>query len=242
MTSFVKFLLSVILLFLVPSFVNGKDIACYKLTETTKPNIKIGAIQFISFIGDQCYESDINGISVQNGIMRRNEYQSNHNTSVYNGTCFCGSQAKFVFTKDMSTLRVTSKNGEKFIFKRVTPPTGVTTSSLIRAHSSDFQNFEDYNSITPNSYYQPQQNFQNGNNNSTHNHQAPTNQTTPQRKRKCVYCNGTGQITKDDSAPASYGIKRPNQQCPVCGKWYDPNVFLHYHQSCYHCGSTGYAK
>lgn len=240
MTSFVKFLLSVILLFLGHSFVNGKDIGCYKLTETTEPNIKIGAIQFISFIGDQCYESDINGISVQNGIMRRNEYQSNHNTSVYNGTCFCGSEAKFLFTQEMSTLTVTSKNGKRFIFKRVTPPEGVTTSSLIRTHSSDFQNSEDYNSITPNYYNQPQPNSQNDNNNSTHNHQSPTDQTNSQRK--CVYCNGTGQITKDDNAPANFGIERPKQQCPVCGKWYNPNVFVHYHQTCSHCGGTGYAK
>lgn len=238
MTSFVKLLISAILLLLFPVLVNGKDIFCYKLTETSEPNIKIGSIQFISFIGDQCYESDINGISVKNGIMRRNEYQSNRNTSVYNGTCFCGGEAKFGFTQDKTTLTVTSKNGKKFIFKRVTPPNGVTTCSLIRIHSPEFQNSEKYNSYFPNSNIQPQQNSQSGNN--TNNHQNSIHQHHTQRK--CVYCNGAGQITKDDNASSNFGIEKPKQHCPICGKWYNPNVFVHYHQKCSHCGGTGYAK
>lgn len=238
MISLVKPLISIILLFLFPVIANGKDIACYKLVETSEPKIKIGSIQFVSFIGDQCYESDINGISVKNGIMRRNEYQSNRYTSVYNGTCFCGGGAKFGFSQDKATLTVTSKSGKKFIFKRVSPPKGVTTCSLIRTHSSDIQNSEDYNGYIYNSNYPPQQNSKNGN--TSNDHHNSSHQT--QNRRKCVYCNGTGQITKDDNAPSNFGIEKPKQQCQTCGKWYNPNVFIHYHQRCSRCGGTGYAK
>lgn len=79
------------------------------------------------------------------------------------------------------------------------------------------------------------------NNSSSSNNSGNTN-TQPSRQFKCAYCNGTGTIEKNDNAPASFGQSKPRQQCPTCGKWYDPNVFVHYHQQCRHCGGTGYAK
>lgn len=69
-----------------------------------------------------------------------------------------------------------------------------------------------------------------------------TSQTQTSSRRKCVYCNGTGRIEKNDNAPANFGTDRPRQRCNECGKWYDPDVFTHYHQQCRHCGGTGYAK
>lgn len=66
--------------------------------------------------------------------------------------------------------------------------------------------------------------------------------TTQSSNRKCVYCNGTGQITKNDNASANFGIQKSKKQCPTCGEWYDPNARNHYHVRCGHCGGTGYAK
>ncbi len=238
MVSYVKAFIVFCCCFLFPIVTNGKDIGCYKLVETTESNIKIGSIQFISFIGDQCYESDINGISVKNGTMRKNEYQSDRNVSVYNGGCFCGPGAKFGFSPDKATLTVTSKNGNKFIFKRVSPPKDVTTCSLIRTHSPEVQGSEEFNGYIYNTVSPEVQTNQN--NNIIKSQQKSIRQK--QTRRKCVYCNGDGQITKDDSAPSNFGIEKPKQQCQICGKWYNPNVFVHYHQKCSHCGGTGYAK
>lgn len=69
-----------------------------------------------------------------------------------------------------------------------------------------------------------------------------TSETQTSSRRKCVYCNGTGRIEKNDNAPANFGTDRPRQRCNECGKWYDPDVFTHYHQQCRHCSGTGYAK
>lgn len=238
MTSFVRILISALLLFVFPVVVNGKDVVCYKLVETTEATTKIGAIQFVSFIGDQCYESDVNGISVKNGMMKKNEYQSNRNSFVYDGTCFCGSGAKYTFSSDKATLTVTSKNGSKFIFRRVIPPKGVTTCSLIRPHSSEANNAMGFDDYTYNNSLPVQQPMQNDN--GTNSKQNVVNKTKD--RRKCLYCNGTGQITKDDNAPSNFGIEKPKQQCQICGKWYNPNVFVHYHLNCGHCGGTGFAK
>lgn len=88
----------------------------------------------------------------------------------------------------------------------------------------------------------------NGNNGGYHNGSSNSNLgsnsnvNTPARKFKCAYCNGTGRIEKNDNAPANFGTDRPKQRCNECGKWYDPDVFTHYHQQCSQCGGTGYAK
>ena len=66
--------------------------------------------------------------------------------------------------------------------------------------------------------------------------------TQSSSKYKCAYCNGTGQVVKNDPAPPSFGIDQPKKTCPTCGNWYDPTVSVHYHQKCIHCGGTGYPK
>lgn len=241
MTFSVKALFTLLLLLAISTLANGKETICYRLIESSDPAVKIGSIQFISFIGDQCYESDINGISVKNGIMRKNEYQSNRNNTVYNGACFCGSEAKFGISADKSSLMVTSKNGKKFLFKRTAPPRGIDTCSLIREQSERINEAAECNSHL----YNNSINSNEGNHSQSDNcasNKTPNSNNQIQSKRKCAFCNGKGSITKNDNAPANFGIDKPRKQCPTCGEWYNPNVFVHYHQNCSHCGGTGYAR
>lgn len=235
MISFGKKLLAVFLLCSLSLLAYGKETLCYKLVESPESQ-KIGSIQFISFIGDQCYESDINGISVKNGTMKKNAYQTTHGNLVYIGQCFCGS-GKFGFNSDKSILTVISNNGRKYVFKKVSPPTGVTTCALIRERSPQMDNLnENYGLFNP--VYPGGSAAQNVSTERQNLNSQPQSQSI----RKCAYCNGTGQISKDDNAPSNFGINKPKQQCPICGKWYNPNVFTHYHQRCSHCGGTGCAR
>ncbi len=242
MTSYVnkRIIPLVVLIIFSACIVNAKETLCYKSIESSDPNIKVGAIQFISFIGDQCYESDVNGTSVKNGIMQKNGYQSSRNIAVYNGTCFCGSGAKFEFNVDKSVLTVTSKNKRVYKFKKIPKPQGVTTCSIIRKHNDNGDGGNPYyyvdNGNSP-TYYP---NAGSSNNNSNNNNTNTKNYI--QTSRKCAYCNGTGQITKNDNAPANFGIDKPRQRCSTCGEWYNPNVFNHYHIRCSHCRGTGSAK
>lgn len=82
-------------------------------------------------------------------------------------------------------------------------------------------------------------NYNNSSYSSPSSNHSPTTQSS---NRKCIYCNGTGQITKNDNASANFGIQKAKKQCPTCGEWYDPNARNHYHVRCGHCGGTGYAK
>ncbi len=240
MTSYVKQAAIVFVWLLCTSlYVSGKETACYKLINSSDRNFKIGAIQFISFVGDQCYESDVKGVSVKNGTLRKNVYQSNNQVTVFNGDCFCGDGAKFEFNKDKSALSVTSKGGTRYKFKRIHAPQGITTCSIVRNNNS-WNNSTYYPDYTGNAPAYPSYTPSNGNtNNSNNNHNTSP---APPQKHKCSWCNGTGKITKDDNAPPTFGINHPRKQCPTCGKWYDPNVFNHYHLNCHHCGGTGIMK
>lgn len=234
---------AVLLMLLIPFLtflVSAKETFCYKIVESSDPQIPVGAIQLISFIGDQCYESKINGVSVKNGTMIKNEYQSNRTKTVYSGSCFCGTGAKFEFNQNRTTLTVTSNKGRIFKLKKIATPAGVTTCSIIKNNNGGGS----YN----NNYYPPYNSVNNTPNN-YNSGQGPTNNSTNQSRqnvstgqRRCAFCNGTGQITKNDNAPSNFGIERPKERCPTCGEWYNPNVFNHYHITCSHCHGTGIAK
>ena len=219
----------------------GKEVGCYKLVDSSDPNIKVGAIQFISFIGDQCYESDSNGTSIKNGTMQKNGYQSSRETTVYSGTCFCGGGAKFEFNINKTHLTVTSKNKKVYKFKQIPKPQNVSTCSIIRNHNDSGGDYYFVDNINNGGYdHNPNSSYENNNSNNSSTNQGSNSYTTKQRK--CVYCNGTGQITKNDNAPANFGIEKPRQKCSTCGEWYNPNVFNHYHIQCRHCSGTGFAK
>ena len=91
----------------------------------------------------------------------------------------------------------------------------------------------------PTPHNNSQSNYYNSSSSSSSGSYNSSTQTS--RRSKCAYCNN-GMIEKNDNAPATYGTSRPKKKCPTCGKWYNPNVFNHYHQQCRHCGGTGYAK
>lgn len=219
-------------------FAFGKEINCYILISSTDQDVKMGAIQFISFIGDQCYESDANGVSVKNGTLHKNVYKSSQNIVVYTGTCFCGSGASFEFIEDKNVLIVKSKIRKTYKFKKIEKPNGVFTCSLLRTHNDNENSYDFVNNGC--NYPNSSNSTTDYNTNSPNNSQKSNSSTTP--KRRCVYCNGTGLITKNENAPTNFGIDRPRKQCSTCGEWYDPDVFNHFHIRCRHCSGTGYAK
>ena len=91
---------------------------------------------YITFVGNTCYESDKNGVGINHGTMQRNDGYSNSSITVYDGSSYWGKRTAFKFNSDKSALNVVFDDGEIFVYKRATPPAGVTTCSLIRKRSS----------------------------------------------------------------------------------------------------------
>lgn len=105
----------------------------YKLTKTIingQQNTNVSGGQFVTFDGKKCFESDKYGKNVGNGSLAYDAEYSKVNET-YWGSCYYSKNAYFKFNSDRSLLNIDTNSGKIYVYKRTTPPTGVTTCSLI---------------------------------------------------------------------------------------------------------------
>lgn len=106
----------------------------YKLTKTIikgQQNTSVNGGQFITFDGKKCFESDKYGKNVGNGSLVYDAENSRVNETFW-GACYYSKNAYFKFNSDRSLLNIDTNSGKIYVYKRATPPSGVTTCSLIR--------------------------------------------------------------------------------------------------------------
>jgi len=241
MISWSKRIAAIALCVLTYFFVNAQSVYYYKLTKAKINGVvstNVSGGQFICIYDGVCFDSDIRGNGVGNGQLNKH---TDSKIVVYYGDSYFGKSSYYKFDNTFNKLNIITSKGDIYAYVKTSPPKGVTTSSLIKkAHNRNGStDYYDNNNILSNSYPSSSTyNYETSNPNNSHNGTSHNNS----QKRKCVYCNGTGQITNNDSAPSNFGIDKPREQCPTCGEWYNPNVFNHYHIRCRHCGGTGYAK
>lgn len=216
----------------------AQEVSYYKLVRANS-NRDVSGGQFITFIGKQCYESNRHGVSVDNGRLTINSSYSNSQYTTYQGSSYWGSSTTFKFNADKSVLNVVLDNGDIYVYKRVTPPAGVTTCSLIRQKSSSSGS----GSYTPMPTYPvqqyPQQQYPQQ---QVPRQDNPQRQSTPtqapqQRQRlQCSCCGGKGEVIKDDAFTLGLGDKK---YCDKCRQ----TVFAsHYHAPCKCCNGKGYTE
>ena len=221
----------VVLCLWIPS-VNGQTYY-YKLTKeikggTTNTNVTGG--QFITFNEDKCFESDKYGQSVGNGVMKYDRYYSTQ-FKTYTGTCYYGTNAFFRFNSDKTLLNIESNAGKIYVYRMATPPSGVTTCSLIRKPS----NSSGGGSYVPSYPVQPTYPIggntgggigNGGNAGGGNNNQQRTG-------HQCRVCGGNGMVIKEPYLGNTSGTKC----CSECNK----SVYIaHYHTRCQTCGGDGW--
>ena len=212
----------------------AQDVRYYKLTriqQNVSANRNVSGGQFITFSGNMCFESNNKGLSIGNGTLKRNNSYSNAQYTVYQGSSYWGNSSTFKFNADKSVLNVVLDNGDIYVYKRTSPPTGVTTCSLIRRSSSGSgsQSIEYTPAQTP---YMPQPSIQ-------PQPSQPTGQseTQPRYVEKtyiCTYCHGKGTVVDYDNSIVDYtGNKK---YCNECGQYVPMN---HIHKRCPSCHGKG---
>lgn len=185
--------------------------------------------QFISFIGDCCYESNYKGVSVGNGDLKINKYYSNSGKICYTGTGYWGSNTIFTFNISKTALVVIDQKGNKYYYKKTTPPAGVTTCSLIRNVERNPNN--DFNPTPAPTPYPPNP----YNPTPTPNPTPPSPGSTPnpvqphQVTKDCNLCHGSGKCNTCNGKHWYYGIGGTTITCPNC----PPNG------ACSSCGGSG---
>ena len=212
----------------------GQTTYYYKLTniDDNKISLEIQGGQFVTFIGDICYESDKKGIGVGHGTMTYNPNYSTSSVKKYIGESYWGDNAVYAFNADKSVLNVVLENNMVLVYKRTSPPDGVNTCSLIRpqdGHSSE--NADNSYDLTPPILIDPI--VQNP---------LPTNQDSnlklsPQKRWKtityqesCPSCHGSGKCWTCNGKGWCYngfGISGTHD-CPNCTNG-----------NCTHCNGTG---
>ena len=233
-----------LLFFLGACIVKAQNVSYYALTKTSlngSVSTNVSGGQFITFMGDICYESNKKGIGVGHGTLKLNTSYSNSDYKVYMGSSYWGKNATFKFKTDMSVLNVVLENGDVYVYKKQTAPPSATTCSLIRGKSSS-SGSGSYTSSSPT--YQnnnPTYNNSGGYNNSGNsggNSNTNRNNNNKQR-RECSLCHGKGRIVRDSPVPV-YG-NDSRVRCNECGGYFMRSTG-HSHVTCTQCHGNGYVE
>ena len=144
---------------------------------------------------------------------------------------------KFKFTVDYRLLNIETEDGRIYVYKRCSPPSSVTTCSLIRKRGSSSSNSGTYSPSFPNNGYGGGYTTSKGSSsfsqrqNTTPSHNQPT-------KHTCSLCNGQRRIVKD-TYPSLYGQSDYQIKCNECGGYFMRSIG-HTHTTCPQCHGKGY--
>lgn len=210
-------------------------------------NTDVSGGQFITFDGKKCFESDKYGNNVGNGSMAY-DAENSRQVETYWGSCYWSKNAYMKFNADKSLMNIETNAGKIYVYKRATPPTNVTTCSLIREPEPSGGGEGGSGGYTP-PVYPVQPTFPQGG----YGGGTPSNQdgggTTPIRtervkkekvRRTCSACNGKGTYEKNGGA-VSFGSATHKIRCNICGYEYW-NTQTHSHPSCPTCHGRGYIE
>ena len=233
-----KFSFIIVLLSFLTMFIKAQKTSYYKLTRKVKDGVNYSNVsggQFITFTDNACYESDIKGYSVNNGVM---DYKySVDGIKTYVGNSYWGSHTVFLFNSDLSGLNVQAPDGFTYVYRIANPPANATTCSLIRTNSNiSSGNVSNY------PLYQPIFISGSGHNGGS---TCKTNESTTSRPQKtqpikhdCPLCHGKKTIIREYGSVPTFG-KDTQRYCNVCGR----NYWLssgHAHITCTQCHGKGY--
>ena len=176
--------------------------------------------QFVTRSRKICYDSDKEGCTVGNGTLTLTERQGS--TSIYMGSSYYGEDCVYTFFDDEGLLNIKDKDGNVYVYKKATAPSGRKTSSLIASKQSSGSG----GSSSGGAVYVPPVNP--GDSSSSGSSHTKTRKT-------CAVCNGTGRVVKGSMASIGKGKK----YCTECRREVDSS---HYHGMCTACNGRGYTE
>lgn len=208
----------------------------YKLTKKKVNGViseKVSGGQFITIIKDGCYESDNKGFSVNHGKIKYNRTENGY--LIYIGPTYYGDNTIMLFKSDYSSFNFKMPNGDVYVYKRATPPSGVTTCSLIRKTTpKSTPSTQPYIPPVPATTYPttsyPSQTTTTSSSSSSSSSSSATTTTTT---RTCVRCHGSGREDRDDGV--CFGLD--TKYCNECKRTVSCS---HYHTTCQLCHGKGY--
>lgn len=212
----------------------------YKLTKKvvngkTSENVSGGQFITITNNGSTCYESNKEGFSVNHG---RLDYKSTEENGIrlYTGASYYGDNTILLFKSDYSSFNIKTMNGDVYVYKRTTPPAGVTTCSLIRKPTPSGGSNSGSGYVPPaypQTTYSPTT-YPTTTSSSTSSSASSSSQpsSTAPAKRECIRCHGTG---RQEYEGVTFGVD--TKYCSECRRTVSSG---HYHSTCQLCNGKGY--
>lgn len=207
--------------------------------------------QFITFDGKKCFESDKHGNNVGNGVMAYDtEVSKQTNLETYWGSCYWSKNAHMKFNADKSVMNIETNAGKIYVYKRTTPPSGVTTCSLIREPEPQSGGSSEGGGYVSPSYpvqpNYPQGGYAGGGTNTNSGNSRSSTyrieRDKPQKTRiTCSFCKGSGSYVRNDGTVPLYGAADYKIRCNTCG-YEHYRSFSHLHLTCPFCHGRGYKE
>lgn len=214
----------------------GEKTYYYKQTKVVKNGVsstQVGGGQFITFIGDICFESTKYGVAVGHGNMDLQRELSTSSIKRYSGGCYYGTDAIYAFSSDLSVLNITTKDDVVYVYKRSTPPSGINTCSLIRKRKKKDSSPVQHSVTTSTPQYFPNlitpaiipaQSV------------SSSTQTQNTKGHQCPLCKGKGRKIVENYWGQS------GDQTKWCDECYQRVGIGHTHHKCDLCGGDGWIE
>ncbi len=206
----------------------------YKLTKKKVNGViseNVSGGQFITIIKDGCYESDKDGFSVNHGKIKYNRTENGY--LIYLGPTYYGENTMLLFKSDYSSFNIKTMDGNVYVYKRATPPAGVTTCSLIRKPApTTTPSSQPFIPPVPATTY-PVTTYPQTTTTSSSSSSTSQPATTTTATRTCARCHGSGREDRDDGV--CFGLD--TKYCNECNRTVSCS---HYHVTCQLCHGKGY--
>lgn len=212
------------------SAIQAQTVYYYQLTKTKVNGIvstQSTGGQFICIYDDFCFDCDKNGKGVGNGqlhLKHKGEYIT------YFGESYFGKNSYYKFNKNFSSLNIITPKGDIYAYKKMDPPFGIKTCSLITSEREASSS-----AVRPTLILGIDQPIKDA--------VSPIdNPSTPRQKTKvrkqCAYCSGKGELIQHEHI-STFGLDGPRAYCDKCNQSWNYGT-VHTHHRCTHCKGTGY--
>lgn len=176
----------------------------------------------------RCYDATSRGLDHLNGTL---SYTGNNGSrEVYKGSSYWGAGTIYQFDDEKGYLNVKDANGNVYVFRRTSAPSGRTRSSYLKKGASvdGWDGVSEWNKIQANN----PNNYDNGSSGSSSGSKVNSKKAGSNSSRTCSHCHGTKRI-RAHVGTGGYGVSNKKKKCNTCGEWYDPSCD-HWH-ACPYC-------
>ncbi len=162
----------------------------------------------------RCYDATSSGLDHLNGTLFFSGKRGSN--EVYQGRSYWGDDATYQFDDNRGYLNVKDKNGNIYVFRCASAPSGRTRSSYINPKGSvdGWDAVAEWNKIhTPVSTYESASGSSSGSNS------RATKSSTSRSSGTCSYCHGAKRV-RAHVGVGGYGVNNTKKKCQTCGEWY----------------------